>query len=245
MSTIDENQNSKIFASFHQCFSRKTCAREGKDRIKHSDFNILPRVLQILDHIFEFANDIFSHAPYTVPKCKITSSSITTRGWCSGSRISCIGCVCTSKERRRRSGELVRLDTGCATLGLSHVTMTSQHLLIDKIAQNGIYSRGCIWNKDNFIHGYTEKRSNRFAGFLKQFQIRISKICIRASPHKILQFALAVSHDFGEGSEGAMIQWHITLIEIELNVSHCVPKSNGGLWLVHVRKNRRAGGVRR
>jgi hypothetical protein len=53
--------------------------------------------------------------------------SITTRGWCSGSRISCIGCVYTSKERRRRSGELVRLDTGCATLGLSHVTMTSQY----------------------------------------------------------------------------------------------------------------------
>jgi hypothetical protein len=29
---------------------------------------------------------------------------ITTRGWCSGSRISCIGCVCTSIERREERG---------------------------------------------------------------------------------------------------------------------------------------------
>jgi hypothetical protein len=46
-------------------------------------------------------------------------SPITTRGWCSGSRISCIGCVCTSKEGRR-SGELENYDTGCRAK-LSHV----------------------------------------------------------------------------------------------------------------------------
>jgi hypothetical protein len=32
------------------------------------------------------------------------TAGITIRGWCSGNRISCIGCVCTSKEGRT-SGE--------------------------------------------------------------------------------------------------------------------------------------------
>jgi hypothetical protein len=42
------------------------------------------------------------------------TTHITTRGWCSGNRISCIGCVCkTSKERKEeRSGKL-ELSTGC------------------------------------------------------------------------------------------------------------------------------------
>ena len=48
------------------------------------------------------------------PDIQAKNILITTRGWCSGNRISCIGCVCkTSKERKEeRSGEL-ELSTGC------------------------------------------------------------------------------------------------------------------------------------
>jgi hypothetical protein len=47
-----------------------------------------------------------------------------------GAESAVLGVYVRLKREERRSGELVRLDTGCATLGLSHVTMTSQQVLI-------------------------------------------------------------------------------------------------------------------
>jgi hypothetical protein len=83
-----------------------------------------------------------------------STQSITTRGWCSGNRISCIGCVCkTSIERREeRSGEL-ELSTGCHARARScdaDVTTQSQHcrLILPDFSHAGIslLVRSISWN---------------------------------------------------------------------------------------------------
>jgi hypothetical protein len=70
---------------------------------KHSQGNIFLSLRKIAHSCLNFSSS----------SCQ-RFTDITTRGWCSGSRISCIGCVCKrlKREEKRGAGEL-ELSTGC------------------------------------------------------------------------------------------------------------------------------------